>query len=158
MKKKLTALFAAIICLTGFSFAKQPGPGEPTTMKIGFTKKFTSLDIKNDVNVVLTASDGNEILIKGEREDVKRVRATVSNGCLTVWMANGMSNKYVTVYVPAALLDQVIVNGDSNVQTETVLTNPRLDVEINGECSINIRSLGKVEVRNGTEFEFVRNR
>jgi hypothetical protein len=154
MKKNLFMLLTAVVTFTSFSYAANSGPDDPATVKMDFTKKFTSLDIKDHVNIILTSSSESGITIRGDQQDVKDVRAGVNSGRLTVWMTGSGRGAHVTVYVPAALLDQIFINGDSKVQTESILSNPQLDVEINGECRISIRSLGKVDVRNGSEYEF----
>ena len=156
MKKNLVALLLVAVTFTSFSYAGNIDPAGPPIMKMEFAKIFTSLAVQDHVNIVLTNSSESEITIEGEKRDIKDLRASVSHGCLTVWMANSVDGKKITVYVPAAFLDLIYVNGDSNVKSASALNNRQLTVEINGECRIDIRSQGKIELRDGFDYEFKR--
>ncbi len=56
--------------------------------------------------------------------------------------------------MPARLLKQLVINGDSKVVTEEVLDNQKLDVLVNGACQLYLRSKGKINVSGTNEFEF----
>ena len=158
MKMKLFTLAAALLAVTSFSFAAPASSGEPSTMTINLSRKYTSLDLRGDIKVVLTNDAADKLTITGDKGDVKKIRASVSRGTLSVWSTDGSSSKKdVTIYVPAGWLDLVIINGDAELETKEALRNNELTVEVNGECKVNIRSLGKVTMKNSDEFVFIRN-
>lgn len=154
MKKRFFTIALALITSLGTALATGKESKEPASYKIQLEKRFTSLQIDNDINVVLTNSTSNEIVVEGNMPDIKSVAATVADGRLSLWMTGAKRGNTVTVYVPASMLDFISVNGESQLSTNTVLSNPKLEVEVNGLCKIHIRSVGKVYVSNLSEYEF----
>jgi hypothetical protein len=154
MKKRFFTIALALIASLGTTLATERESKEPASYKIQLEKRFTSLQIDDDINVVLTNTNNNEIVVEGSLADIKSVVAAVADGRLAVWMSGAKRGNQVTVYIPAAMLDFIAINGDSELRTNTVLNNPRLEVEVNGLCKIHIRSFGKVHVSNLSEYEF----
>ena len=103
MKNKIIVLLLSVFSVATFGFAASVDV-DPPLMKISFDKSFTSLEVEDNIAVVMTNETGNEISLAGDKEYIKRVRATVKRGRLYLWLAGSEKEERVTVYVPAALL------------------------------------------------------
>ena len=151
MKNKIIVLLLSVFSVATFGFAASVDV-DPPLMKISFDKSFTSLEVEDNIAVVLTNETGNEISLAGDKEYVKRVRATVKRGRLYLWLAGSEKGERVTV--PAALLRQVVINGDSYVSTASTLNNAGMLVVVNGACKLFIKSRGKIDISGTSEYEF----
>ena len=86
MKNKIVILLLSVFSVARFGFAASVNV-EPPLMKISFDKSFTSLEVEDNIAVVLTNETGNEISLAGDKEYVKRVRTAVKRGRLYIYMA-----------------------------------------------------------------------
>jgi hypothetical protein len=153
MKNKIVILLLSVFSVARFGFAASVNV-EPPLMKISFDRSFTSLEVEDNIAVVLTNETGNEISLAGDKEYVKRVRAAVKRGRLYIWLTGSEKGERVTVYVPAALLRQVVINGDSYVSTASTLNNAGMLVVVNGACKLFIKSRGRIDISGTSEYEF----
>ncbi len=130
------------------------GKGLPPVMRIKLAQHFTYLEVSDHISVVLTNETGMEISVDGDRSKLGKVKAFVKKGKLSIWLEGSNKGEGLTVYVPARLLRQVVINGDSKVVTEEILDNGKLDIVVNGACQLSLRSKGKINVSGTNEFEF----
>lgn len=150
MKK---AILSLSLVLTAGSFVAA-GTGIPPERIIPVKQAFTRLEVADNVTILLTNQPAANISAKGADGALQRVRVAVKKGCLYVWMAGSMDGKNVTVEVPAGLLDQILVDGDSQIRSATVLDNRRLEVTVNGACKLDLRSSGRIDVLGSPDYEF----
>ena len=61
MKNKIVILLLSVFSVTTFGFAASVNV-EPPLMKISFDRSFTSLEVEDNIAVVLTNETGNEII------------------------------------------------------------------------------------------------
>lgn len=149
MKKQ----FFLLIAVLGLTWAAAAG-GFPPPLKIRLDKSFSQLVVEDHITVVLTREAGSEISIHGERAQALHLRASIRNNKLYLWMARGQRGEDVIVYVPAALLERVTLNGDSQLSSSGTLFNPSLAVCVNGASILNLRSTGKIQVEGSSEYEY----
>lgn len=138
------------ILITGIAY----GRDLPPVMRIKLEQQFTYLEVSDHISVVLTNETGKDISVDGDRSKFGKVKALVKKGKLSIWLQGSNRGDKLTVYVPARLLKQLVINGDSKVVTEEVLDNRKLDVVVNGACQLSLRSKGKINVTGTNEFEF----
>jgi len=136
--------------ITGITYGKDL----PPVMRIKLEQHFTYLEVSDHISVVLTNETGKDISVDGDRSKFGKVKALVKKGKLSIWLQGSNMGDKLTVYVPARLLKQLVINGDSKVVTEEVLDNRKLDVVVNGACQLSLRSKGKINVTGTNEFEF----
>jgi len=86
MKNKIIVLLLSVFSVATFGFAASVDV-DPPLMKISFDKSFTSLEVEDNIAVVLTNETRNEISLAGDKEYVKRVRTAVKRGRLYIYMA-----------------------------------------------------------------------
>ena len=130
------------------------GKDLPPVMRIKLDQHFTYLEVSDHISVVLTNEEGNDISVEGNRSKFGKIKALVKKGRLSIWLQGSNKGEELTVYVPARLLKQLVINGDSKVVTKDVLENEKLDVVVNGACQLSLRSKGKIYVSGTNEFEF----
>lgn len=144
------SIVTIFIMITGITYGKDL----PPVMRIKLEQHFTYLEVSDHISVVLTNETGKDISVDGDRSKFGKVKALVKKGKLSIWLQGSNMGDKLTVYVPARLLKQLVINGDSKVVTEEVLDNRKLDVVVNGACQISLRSKGKINVTGTNEFEF----
>jgi len=152
MKQNFLAISIAtiFILITGIAH----GIDLPPVMRIKLEQQFTYLEVSDHISIVLTNETGKDISVDGDRSKFGKVKALVKKGKLSIWLQGSNRGDKLTVYVPARLLKQLVINGDSKVVTEEVLDNRKLDVVVNGACQLSLRSKGKINVTGTNEFEF----
>ncbi|HRE38173.1 MAG TPA: DUF2807 domain-containing protein [Chitinophagaceae bacterium] len=144
------SIVTIFIMITGITYGKDL----PPVMRIKLEQHFTYLEVSDHISVVLTNETGKDISVDGDRSKFGKVKALVKKGKLSIWLQGSNMGDKLTVYVPARLLKQFVINGDSKVVTEEVLDNRKLDVVVNGACQLSLRSKGKINVTGTNEFEF----
>jgi hypothetical protein len=154
MKKTILLLFAAVCTLSLSSFARNTQPREVEKI-IKTDTYFTGLTVSDDVTVVLTNEISDQIRITGEEDEVAEAYAFTEDSRLYVGGKSGWRKSSVTIYVPAQLLSQLEVAGTGLVKSASVLSNNRLDVLISGACKVDIRSKGKINISNSSEYDFM---
>jgi len=151
MKPKFI-MTALLLCSLAFSaFAQKSKPSDPVSKLIRLNEGYSSMVIEDDISVVLTESNSNEIIIKGEEKSVEKVKVEVDDGRLILSYVSAGVPAAVKVYVPAALLSRVNINGKSDVTSAS-----KLRVIVAGEGKVHLRSSGKVLVEGTDEFDFIR--
>ncbi|HEX4877341.1 MAG TPA: DUF2807 domain-containing protein [Chitinophagaceae bacterium] len=153
MKNKVIVTVLVMFTMVMAAYSKNIAQNPPV-MKINLEKNFYYLEVNDHISVVLTNETGGEIVIDGDRVLARKVRAVVKKNRLYIWLAGNSRGETVTVYVPALLLKQVVINGDSRINTATTLNNSALDIVVNGACRLNLRSRGKIAISGTNEFEF----
>ncbi len=147
----LTIIIATIFTLiTGMVSGKEL----PPVMQIKLDQHFSYLEVSDHISVVLTNETGKDISVDGDRSMFGKVRFLVKKGKLSIWLYGNNKGEKLTVYVPARLLRQLVINGDSKVVTKEALDNEKLDVVVNGACQLSLRSKGKINIAGTNEFEF----
>jgi len=149
--KKLS-LFVLVIAIATSSFAEINKMDITTVKKIATDEIVTSLKIYDNVEVILTNDEKNEIKIVGEKKGVENILVRISNGELTVTSSTHDFKEKVVVYVPSKALASVSIHGSSTISSEDILSNEMLDVAINGEGKSTIKTAGKIYVNTIGDF------
>lgn len=126
----------------------------PPERKVPVTKQFRSLNVSDNITILLTTEPATEITVQGTGAELQRARVVIKNNCLYVWMNGSVDGRNVTVRVPASQLEQIQVEGDSQVRATAILLNPKLEVTVNGACRLSLRSRGIIEVKETPDYEF----
>lgn len=150
MKK---AILSMVLMIAAGSIASAGSAPTPELI-IPVKQAFTRLQVADNVSILLTNQPAAAVSARGTDAALQRVRVAVKKGCLYVWMAGSTDGKNVTVEVPAGLLEQVLVDGDSLIRSASVLDNPSLEVTVNGACRLDLRSSGKIDVQGTPDYEF----
>ena len=155
MKQKFLLICLMLSAMGFSSFAQNSKVSEPFSKTVKLKEECTSLVIEDNLSVILTESASNNITIVGDIRDVKKTGVSITDGRLVLSYALRDLPSEVKVYVPAALLGKVFINGKGTLSSSTVLKNKTLKIFLAEEGKVNNRSLGNVIVEPMNDICFV---
>lgn len=115
---------------------------------------YHSIQIEDDIDVVLTESDLAGITVVANDKVKRDVQINVVNGVLKIRSTRKSLKNKAIVYVPVSNLERLEINGNSKVTSAGFLNSPVLKVVINGEAIFEIKNHGEVlfDSDNDTEL------
>ncbi len=117
-------------------------PEEKLAVNAGNTENIT---ISSDMNVVLIPLHGNNEMISLEPKASGKLNMRVSGNKLNLSLARSISGKEkTTVYVYVSNLKTITVESNSQVKTLGVLNAPRINVYVDGNSTVHLRSNGQI--------------
>jgi hypothetical protein len=152
MKQLFITLIAFVLGIN--SFAQQTEVKRTETRNLRFSSPVTSVTLNDGVNLVLIDDVTNDVFAEGRAGFVQSVDIQFENGQLTISSTNSTENKPVAVFVSARYLREIFVNGSSIVGSYQTLHNNSLNVTINGNCKLMIRTLGAVNVTATGDYAY----
>ena len=136
----------------GLSAFAQKATHEPKHIQL--QEIITSVSVNDDIDIVLTDSKANELLVDG---NPKAVSVFVNDGHLQLAKTQQTAG-VVKIYVPAAYVSKVFMNGTGELSSSAVLSGSRLKIVLAGESKIALRSTGNVTVEAVDDIQFVKSR
>lgn len=152
MKKLIICLLAITATLS--SFSQSLTNDNYGVRKIKSTEAIKSLVVNDEVSVVLLNSSSDEISIEGDKNTIELYAVELKNNTLKVTNNSKDDRKAAIVYVPAALIDQVTINGNSAVTSKETLRNKHIAVWMNGTSNFWVKTYGKVYVQAADGFDY----
>lgn len=152
MKPILFFVSLLMSSLSFSAFAQKSSSAETPAKIIQFKEVFTTVSIEDDLEVVLTDGNSDNIAIDGN------VKATLSEGQLFLSAKNPRIAARNKVVIPANFLSRVYMNGNGSLSSENVLRNSRVKIYLASEARINVRSLGNVAVETVDGIQFIKGR
>jgi hypothetical protein len=136
--KQLFILFISVLTMATVAKA------ENITREMDLTASVYSIEVNDDINVVLTQSSDAKLRITGEEKDSKAVLLDQKNGRVRLLSKKGSLKNRVTVYVPVQNLHKLVINGKSYVRSNGVIASKNLQVTVAGEAKVEINNLGNI--------------
>lgn len=136
--KQLFILFISVLTMATVAKA------ENITREMDLTASVYSIEVNDDINVVLTQSTDKKLRITGEEKDSKAVLLDQKNGRVRLVSKKGSLKNKVTVYVPVQNLIKLVINGTSYVRSNGVIASKNLQVTVAGEAKVEINNLGDI--------------
>ncbi|HLP38723.1 GIN domain-containing protein [Lacibacter sp.] len=136
--KQLFILFISVLTMATVAKA------ENITREMDLTASVYSIEVNDDINVVLTQSTDKKLRITGEEKDSKAVLLDQKNGRVRLVSKKGSLKNKVTVYVPVQNLLKLVINGKSYVRSNGVIASKNLQVTVAGEAKVEINNLGDI--------------
>jgi hypothetical protein len=136
--KQLFILFISVLTMATVAKA------ENITREMDLTASVYSIEVNDDINVVLTQSSDAKLRITGEEKDSKAVLLDQKNGRVRLLSKKGSLKNRVTVYVPVQNLRKLVINGKSYVRSNGVIASKSLQVTVAGEAKVEINNLGNI--------------
>lgn len=136
--KQLFSLFIGVLTMATVANA------ENITREVDLTASVYSIEVSDDINVVLTQSTDAKLRITGEAKDSKAVLLDQKNGRVRLLSKKGSLKNRVTVYVPVQNLRKLVINGKSYVRSNGVIASKNLQVTLAGEAKVEINNLGDI--------------
>ena len=147
-------IFSICLLLGSFGFTASAQKATPETKVIQLKEIFTSVSADDDIDIVLTDSKSGDLLVEG---NTKALDVQLRDGHLQLAKSHHTTNP-VKVYVPAAYVSKIYMNGNGMLSSSSVLSGNRIKVVLAGESRIALRSTGNVTVETMNDIQFVRNR
>ncbi len=127
-------------------FSASANPGEKLAVNAGNVENIT---ISSDMNVVLVPLHGNSEMISLEPKASGKLNMRVSGNKLDLSLAKSISGKEkTTVYVYVSNLKTIKVESNCNVKTLGVLNTPKIDVYVDGNSTVHLRSNGQIDAHS----------
>lgn len=136
--KQLFILFISVLTMATVANA------ENITREVDLTASVYSIEVSDDINVVLTQSTDARLRITGEEKDSKSVLLDQKNGRVRLLSKKGSLKNKVTVYVPVQNLHKLVINGKSYVRSNGVIASKNLHVTVAGEAKVEINHIGEI--------------
>ena len=145
MKKFIIAVLAT--CITVLTAHSQTE--ERLVIHAG---QVTTLDIADNMNVVLVQSSAADSVTRINSETSKKLQITLSPDALSVSPAHGLSRNAV-VYIVVGDLKTLTLGQATKLQNEGTLQLNKLDIYLQDNCVVKIRTNGKVKAYSLGQFE-----
>ncbi|MEO6000314.1 MAG: DUF2807 domain-containing protein [Chitinophagaceae bacterium] len=140
-----------------FSFKTVEGRGIPDFPKARKELKvdgnFQNIRFDGKASVILTNEPAGTIIIEGKESDLKRIKHALKNNTLTIDVNRLFSSAKLTIYVSALSLQNIQVNGDSDVSSIDFIKSQNLHIFMNGNILVKVKTLGKVSVESPDDIE-----
>ena len=155
MKTKIVTAALALMTLSVNAFAF--GNEKPSALKnVPVEGKFQKIAVGTNIKVVLVpANEHNSIQVAGNENKVNGITVTVNNNTMVIASKKSLSAGNVTVYVPAADLSYIDLGKGASLSGEGPLKFKDLTVLLNVDCWLDLKMLGKLNVKQTEDCELV---
>jgi Putative auto-transporter adhesin, head GIN domain len=124
------------------------------TVHVTIPAPVTTLVVNDDITVILTNESRKEITVAVAEEQSVPVQVELESGTLRLSRKKYSTSSPLVVYVPSANLRSVHMNGTGLLSGDGVIGLKKLYVHINNECTINLKTIGKINIISWDDFEF----
>ncbi|HMO61467.1 MAG TPA: DUF2807 domain-containing protein [Ferruginibacter sp.] len=152
MKKLIICVLAFAAATNGFAGTKKD-PNH-VNRSLHTASYIHSLVVNGNTSVVLVNEVSKQISIEGSEDMINQVEVKEENGQLTITNTSKKGRTAAIVYVPAALISHIHMNGNGAVSTMETLDNKNIDVLVNGDCKLWIKTYGTVTVDAMPDFDY----
>lgn len=152
MKKQILVTLVLMISVFTTAFAeKDSNAFAPVSKKITVKKEVTKIVAEGNVDVVLFENEGAAIYMFG---NTGTTSVSEKDGVLTVKNSKTTGEKTL-VYVPVKNVQEIEAKGNAKVSSAVPLTTKELTVYVNGDCHIDLKATGKINLVEGELTEMV---
>ena len=144
------ALFISVVA------AAQAHPNRSTVVdrkEINVSEPFQHIEVRGNVNVILTNAPAGYILLEGNYKDLGAVETILRTGKVVIDAQQKNSFSNLNVYVSAVNLSSLTINGDGEIHSLGTVKTNELELILNGIVSVKVRNEGKVNVIAGEGYD-----
>ena len=147
-----------MITITGSVFS-QENSSETNVKKIA-VENFNRLIIKSNITVMLIeVSSEDSVRIEGSKKFIEKVMIIQAGKELTVRSKSFTDQKKKgIIYIPVRLLQNMEIRAAAKVISYNILQSPVLNILINGDCVIDLRLKGRLNIREAEGYDFTYHR
>lgn len=140
--KKTIILFSAFFFAAFFNYSLAKNTDETLPVH----QPITTLIIDANITVVLVSNDKATLQVDGNKlfEFIK-FKTTGDTLVISSTRSRNLKGSGV-IYVPASQLRSIRVNSEANVKSLFALRIPKLDVVVNGACTLAISNIGELNI------------
>ena len=121
--------------------------------EINVSEPFQHIEVRGNVKVILTNAPAGYILLEGTYKDIGAVATILRQGKVVIDAQEKQSFSNLNVYVSAANLSSLTINGDGDIRSLGTVKTNELDLILNGIVGVDVRSEGKVNVVAGEGYD-----
>lgn len=152
--KRFIAMAAALFFSAGISvFASGTNEEKPPGKRINYQLAFSTIELSDDIDLVLQESTNKVIDISGSEVDIETVDWKIKNGILYISSKKGSLKDKVKVTVSVNQLKRLDVYGKSVVNSLGELGSKSLMVTIDGDSYVSLKNTGNIYVTNSLNTE-----
>jgi hypothetical protein len=133
-----------------FSFKSGEGTGGPKLPVIRKEVKveapFQRACIDGDISMILTNEPAGTLMMEGNEEAVNKIRYSVKNNELIIDAHRKNRLGELTIYLSAATLKSMLVNGDAHISSIDIIKPDNLQIWLNGNINVKVKTTGKVSI------------
>lgn len=130
---------------------KQDPPVIQKKMNVGGS--FQNVRIYGDVSLILTNEPSGTIVIEGKEKDINKIKHRVNDSELVIDARRKNYFNKVIIYLPAANLQSMQINGDGNISSTGIIHSDELHITLNGAIDVKVKTTGKLSVDAPNEYE-----
>jgi len=145
------ALFS-LVQVTAFSQSNSIDKKEPV---IYSEEEIRSISVSDGVDVILMQGRDDRQSVKLPDESLGLVKVSFSRGNLQLAKKNKFAKERVLVYVEVYALQDITLKGNSFITSKGILDVDNLQVNLDGEARIAIRSRGKLKINAPSDYQLV---
>lgn len=139
-------LILSILAVTFSVLPASANPEEKFAVNAGNAGNAENITISSDMNVVLIPLHNNNGMISLEPKASGKLNMKVSGKKLNLSLIKSISGKEkTTVYVYVSNLKTITVESNCQVKTLGVLNAPKIDMYVDGNSTVHLRSNGRID-------------
>jgi len=157
MKKKC---FLFILLAIGITSAFSQENSSETLVKKIAVENFNRLIIRSNITVMLIEDPSEDsVRIEGSKKFIEKVIIIQAGKELTVRSKSfkDLKRKGI-IFIPVRLLQNIEINAAAKVISYNILQSPVLNILINGDCVIDLRLKGRLNIREAEGYNFTYHR
>ena len=156
--KRFCITFLALALASMSVSAKGNGTPDEKIATWSSAQEYSSILVKDDINVILVEAPTKTITIEGPDELVDAVKFEIRKGELRVSSSKRAAGKErVTIIIPVQTLNSLTVRGTSNVTSQELVSSPTIKVKITGTGQVSLKTKGKVVVDTDENHDYIYN-
>jgi len=153
--KKNFLFFIALFSLVQISAFSQNRVNDKKDPVIYSEEEIRSISVSDGVDVILVQGREDRQTVKLPEESLGKVKVNLFRGNLQLAKKNKFSKERVLVYVEVVALQSVTLKGNSFITSKGILDVDGLQVNLDGEARLAIRSKGKIKVNAPSDYQMV---
>lgn len=119
----------------------------------------TTLKIEGDINVTLVVAPNEpNVYVDGSENFTRKVKTKIVDGVMTITAATSSKSEQDVVVVFAPALSHLELNGDVKFKTIGTIDAKNLELNINGNCRLNVQHTGELNITLDDHYELTERR
>lgn len=116
---------------------------------------FQNIRIEGDISVVLTNAPAGSFIIEGKEIELNKIRPVVESNLLILDLNRKSIFEKLTLYLAAASLQTIQVNGDGNISSTDYIKSAHLHILLNGNIKVSVKTMGQLSFDTAEDIELV---
>jgi len=124
-----------------------------THKEINRSPAFENVEVRGDIVVFLTNEKSDDVTLQGESKDVNAVTIAENDNTLEINATKAKSASNLVVYLPAAKIHSLKINGNAKVFSSGDVLVDDLAITVKGNSIVKVYHYGKLTITPGQGYE-----